>query len=304
MGHNHHSHDHGHAHGHHHHGDSTSSIGVAFFLNLSFAIFEIVGAYFTNSMAILSDAIHDLGDTATLGASWIFERMSKKGRTDELTFGYGRFSILGALVSATILLLGSLFVLVESIPRILHPEPVKETGMILMAIVGVLVNGAAVLRMKGGNKINERVVMLHLLEDALGWIAVLIVSIILFFYDLPVLDPLLSVAITIFVLSRIYPNLKESLRIFLQFAPDGLEPGHIKGKMETVPGVKGIHDVHLWSLEGTYNIFSAHVVIGDDLKISETEGIQKQLEHILHDEGIEHETLQFELESTSCKRCD
>ena len=299
-------HHHGHEHNHHDHshGDADNSIGIAFFLNFSFTIIEIVGACWTNSVAILSDAVHDLGDTFTLGASWGFEKLANRGRTDRLTFGHGRYSLLGAFVSSVVLLIGSAFVLVESIPRIFHPEPVQSGGMLAMAIFGVVINGIAVFRMKGGRKLNERVVMLHLLEDALGWVAVLVVALILQFVDLPVLDPLLSVAITVFVLSRIYPNLKEALRIFLQYAPDDLDSLEIKRRIESRDDVEGVHDIHLWSLEGNYHIFSAHVVLKKDIPISLAGRIRKEIEEELRRVGIRHETLEFELAGTDCSRCD
>ena len=292
------------AHEHDHHHDSSKNISVAFFLNLGFTVIEIVGGLFTNSVAILSDAVHDLGDTFTLGVSWWFEKISRKGSTEKLTFGYKRYSLLGALFSSLVLLMGSVFILTRAIPRIIHPEEVHSTGMLVIACVGVAVNGLAVLRLRGGHKLNERVVMLHLLEDVLGWIAVLVVSIILKFYSIPILDPILSICITGFVLFKIYPNIRNTLRIFLQYSPDDIDIAGIRNVIVKLEKIDDIHDVHLWSIDGTYNIFSCHVVLTDDLSLSEMEEIKKEVKGMLHEYGIEHATLEFEHPSETCLSCE
>lgn len=159
---------------HHHH--ATQNIQLAFFLNLSFTLIEIIGGLWTNSLAILSDALHDLGDSIALGLSWYFAKVSQKPPDERFSYGYQRFSLLGALISSLILVVGSTIILFTAIPRLFHPEPVHVEGMLLLALLGVIINGVAVLKLKGGKTQNERVVMLHLLEDTFGWIAVLIVG--------------------------------------------------------------------------------------------------------------------------------
>lgn len=297
------SHHHTHAipHAHHHAG---KNLKTAFFLNLGFTVVEFVGGLLTNSVAILSDAIHDLGDSFTLAFAWYMERISHRKRNERLTFGYKRFSLLGALVSSLVLLLGSFFILMEAVPRIFHPEEVDPQGMLLLALLGVAVNGIAVLRLKGGHKLNERAVMLHLLEDVLGWVAVLAVSITLLFVDLPILDPILSVAITIFVLSKIYPNLKASLKIFLQYTPDDIDVQYLKEELEKEDKVDEVHDLHLWSIDGVYTIFSAHVVVKENMSLQESEALKSELKESLHRLGVEHATLELEAEGSSCNSCD
>ncbi len=189
--------------------DSNSNLTIGFLLNLSFSIIEIIGGLLTNGIAILSDAVHDLGDTATIGFSWLMERYSSKKQTDKLTFGYRRFSLLGAITSSFVLLFGSMFILTQAIPRLFNPESVHPKGMLGLAIIGILINGIAVFRLRKGEKIDERVIFLHLLEDVLGWSAIMIISIILLFFDMPILDPLLSIVITIFIISKILPNIKK-----------------------------------------------------------------------------------------------
>lgn len=294
-------HDHIHGHVHHHNGNS---LKTAFFLNVAFTLIEVVGGLLTNSVAILSDAIHDLGDSFTLLFAWSMERISSKKSTEQLTFGYKRFSLLGALVSSLVLLLGSIYILTEAIPRLFHPESVDPQGMTILAIVGVIVNGAAVLRLKGGVKLNERSVMLHLLEDVLGWIAVLIVGVLLLFFDIPILDPILSIAITVFVLSRIYPNTRATLRVFLQYIPEDMDIQLLKAEMLTDPAVSDVHDMHLWSVDGVYTIFSAHVVLQKELPLPACDDIKAKLKKKLHELGVQHATLEFELPDSSCEKCD
>ena len=295
-------HKHNHNHSHHHHSHH-SNLKIAFLLNLSFAIVEIIGGLLTNSIAILSDAVHDLGDTATIGFSWLMEKHSEKKRTDDLTFGYKRFSLIGAIVSSFVLLFGSLFILTQAIPRLLNPQPVHAEGMLGLALVGIAVNGLAVFRLRKGKKINERVIFLHLLEDVLGWAAVLVVSILLIFFDMPILDPLLSIIITIFIISKIIPNIKHTLKIFLQYSPEDYDIQKIKKLIKNFEFVDNIHDIHLWSLDGNYTILSCHISINKNLSLTDTEKEKVKIKKALNEYGINHITIEFELNSKICKEC-
>ena len=193
-----HRHSHSHAH-HHHHGDS-ANLRTAFFLNLGFTVIEIIGAYLTNSVAILSDAVHDLGDSIALGMAWGLEKQAAKEAPVRYSYGYGRLSLLAAFINATVLVAGGLFVLAEAIPRLLNPEATNAPGMVLLALGGIAVNGVAVWRLQGGGTMNAKVAMWHLLEDVLGWVAVLVVGITLLFVDLYILDSILSLLITLYIL--------------------------------------------------------------------------------------------------------
>lgn len=286
--------------GHHHHHE-TKNLKAAFFLNLAFTIIEIIGGFFTNSVAILSDALHDLGDSLSLGLSWYFQNVSKKGRSKKFSYGYGRFSLLGAIINAVVLLTGSIIIITEAIPRILNPETPDTEGMIYLAILGVVVNGAAVLKLKRGVSINEKVVSLHLLEDVLGWIAVLIGAIIMHFYDAPIIDPLLSLGIATFILFNVFRNLKQSFRIILQGTPKGIPINKIIESIENIEGIKSIHDCHMWTLEGEQNIFSAHLVVDENHQIKDLISLKKEVRKLLHDAGVEHATLEFETEEEDCQ---
>ena len=191
-----HSHSHSHQHG------TDDRIGWAFFLNVTFTIIEFIGGWLTNSTAIMADAVHDLGDSLSIGFAWILSRFSNKAAPDKYSYGYRRLTLFGALVNGVVLVIGSIWVLFEAIPRLTNPEMPVVEGMLGLAILGVAVNGYAVFKLKAGETLNEKVLTWHLLEDVLGWVAVLIVSIVLLFVELPILDPLLSIGFTLFILFR------------------------------------------------------------------------------------------------------
>ena len=212
-----HSHDHNHAHG------ASGNLRIAFVLNLLFTIIELIGGVMTNSVAILSDALHDLGDSVALGLSWYLQKYSQKGRDEKYSYGYHRYSLLGAVIMSVVLIVGSIFIIQESISRIAAPQAVDAKGMMFLAIFGIVINGAAVLRLKKGTTLNERAVYLHLLEDVLGWVAVLIAGVVMLFVDIPILDPILSIAICIWVLSNVVKNVRSTFRILLQKIPDNVD---------------------------------------------------------------------------------
>ena len=303
MSENHEHNDHDHFedhHGHIHHHHAVKNLKVAFLLNITFTLIEAVGGFFTNSIAILSDALHDLGDTLAIGMSWYFQKLSNKSRTQKFSYGYKRLSLISALISAIILLIGSTLIIYQAVPRIFNPEVVHVKGMFIIAVIGVLVNGAAVLRLKKGHSSNERVVMLHLLEDVLGWIAVLLGSVLMYFFDWPFIDPFLSIAIAIFILWNAFKNIKEFVRIFLQGIPKDIDLDKISTSLSDIPDVESVHDVHIWSMDGDYNVFSAHFVVNDDISASKIIEIKKQARKLFRKFNISHETLEFEYRSEAC----
>lgn len=287
-----------HDHGHHHHG--TGNIKVAFFLNLAFTIIEIIGGLFTNSMAILSDALHDLGDSISLGLSWYFQKVSQKHKDKKYSYGYKRFSLIGALVNSMILFVGSIFILLETIPRIYNPQTPDALGMIWLAVLGVIINGAAVFRLKKGESINEKVVSLHLLEDVLGWVAVLIGAIVMYFYDLPIIDPLLSLGIACFILFNVFKNLKSVFKIIMQGVPHDTSQKKIRSFLEGLDGVENIHDLHIWTMDGQYNVLTVHIVTQQNLQMEALIPLKQKVHEELKTYGINHATLEFETKDEKC----
>ncbi|MEL7625047.1 MAG: cation diffusion facilitator family transporter [Clostridiales bacterium] len=291
---------HNHHHGHNHSHGSDGNIGIAFFLNLSFTILELVGGIFTNSIAIISDAVHDFGDSLSLGLAWYFQKLSKKGSTKQYTYGYKRFSLLGAIVNSVVLVVGSIYILSEAIPRFFAPQETNPIGMLALAIVGIVVNGIAVLRTRNASSINERVVSLHMLEDVLGWVAVFFGSIIMHFTGLTIIDPILSIAIACFVLFNVFKNIKQVLPILLQGTPAEIDREHIIERLNEIGQVRNIHDLHIWSLDEAYNVLTAHVALTEAVPMTGLVELKSKIRDILKEEGIQHATLEFEMPDEAC----
>lgn len=287
---------------HHHHVDSTTGkIKTAFFLNFAFTIIELIGGLLTNSMAILSDALHDLGDSLSLGLAWFLQKVSRKEQSEHFSFGYRRFSLLAALINSVVLIVGSVFILTEAVPRLLNPEQPNAAGMIALSVLGILVNGAAVFRLRGGDSMNQKVMSWHLLEDVLGWVAVFIVSLLMLFFDLPILDPIASIGITIFILYNVVKNLIQTMRLFLEAVPSGVDLDDIVGKINAITGVQSSHHTHLWSLDGENHAFSTHVVVGRDTTKQEVCQVKADVKDILSPIHLEHVTIEVEYEDDPCE---
>lgn len=289
------SHDH-----HHHHHSRSGNIGMAFILNLLFTVIEIVGGLISNSTAILADAIHDLGDSFTLGLSWYFEKVSNKKPDTLYSYGYRRFSLLGALISAIVLVTGSLFLLKEAIPRIAHPATTDARSMLWFSIVGVTVNGIAALRVAKNEGLNAKIVSLHLLEDVLGWVSILVLSIILNFKNWYVLDPIFSIAITIFVLVNVVRQLKKISVVFLQGVPENINMNDIQKEIECVDGVHSCHHSHIWTMDGEHHSLTTHIVVAGDYSKENIIRLKQKIKTVLRDLHIFYYTLEIEYEDEDC----
>ncbi|MDH5325829.1 MAG: cation diffusion facilitator family transporter [Gammaproteobacteria bacterium] len=299
MGHSHDQHHHDHL-GQHHH-SAISNLKLAFFLNLGFTVIEFIGGMWTNSTAILADAVHDLGDSFALAQAWYFESVSGKEATKKYTYGYRRFTLLGAVISALVLLLSSFYVLSEAIPRIVTPESSNAQGMVMLALLGVGVNGFAMLRLAKGQSENIKVVALHLLEDVLGWVAILVVAVILLFKDVPVLDPILAVLITVYILANVVKRLKQILPVFLQATPDSASITSIEQQIESLEWVDSVHHLHLWSLDGERAVLTAHIVTGSVLTSEEYANLKQRLRSIVDTHGVYHSTFEIEWPDETCR---
>lgn len=284
--------------------DSISNIRLAFFLNLGFTIIEIIGGFWTNSVAIISDALHDLGDSLSLGLSWFLERYSRKKKDERYSYGYRRYSLFAALINSLILIAGSIYILFEAVPRLFNPEQPNAKGMLILAAGGIIVNGIAVLRVRKGKSINERIVALHLFEDVLGWVAVFIVSIVMIFKNIPILDPILSILITIYILYRVIINLKKTFSIFLQAVPEGVSIKQIEDKILKIDNVLNVHHTHIWSIDSLNNVLSTHIVVKDNTTVKEIIDIKRKAKEIMESLNLEHSTIEVECESEFCKLRD
>ena len=291
----------GHHHHHEHHHHSTKNLAVAFWLNLSFSIIELIGGLYTNSMAIISDAVHDIGDAAGIGSAFFFEKLSAKSRDKNFSYGYKRFSTLSALITSIILIVGALWIVVEAIPRLFNPEQVNSTGMLGLAILGIAFNGFAVFKLGGNqNSLNQKAVRLHLVEDLLGWIAVLVGSIFIYFFNWLILDPILSLAIALYISINAFKNLKSVSGIFLQGIPENINLKNIEQEILSLEEVTEVHDFHLWSMDGEYNILTLHAVVDESKTVEELKSIKQMIKEIATKNHIQHITLEFESSAEDC----
>jgi cobalt-zinc-cadmium efflux system protein len=273
------------------------NISLAFFLNLGFAAIELVGGLLTNSVAILSDAFHDATDCVALGVSWRLQKIAARGRNCRYSYGYRRFSLLGALFISAALLVGSAFIISESIARIAAPEPAHAPGMLALAVLGIVINGLAALRMKRGASLNERALFLHIMEDVLGWIAVLIASLVMLFVEIPVIDPILSLCICAWVVYNVCRNLRSTLRVMLQGVPGTIDVKRLGTALRAVEHVFDIHDLHLWTLDGEQHIMTLHVLIDTHLTAAERSAMTTALRAVCREFGINHVTIETETET-------
>ncbi len=287
--------------GHNHSDHSTDNVKVAFFINLGFTCLELIGGIFTNSIAIVSDALHDLGDSFSLGLAWYLEHKASNDKSSQkFTFGFARFRLLGALVNALTLIGGSVYIIIEAVARFQNPEPVKSLWMMGFAILGVAANGYAAWRTRGAKSLNEKVISWHLLEDVLGWVAVLIISIVLQFKDWYFLDPALSIGVTLFILIGVGRRLWETIHLLLQGVPADMSIIEIETLLQSVDHVQSVHHTHVWSLDGEHHVLTTHLVLEAITEYSQTDEVRQKALSALEKYDFAHHTIQIEIDGKTC----
>ncbi|TGK50628.1 cation transporter [Leptospira kanakyensis] len=302
QGHNHSKHDHhSHNHNHNHSSSSSKNLALAFLLNLSFSLLELIGGLFSNSIAIISDAFHDFGDALSLALVWYLQKISTKPKDSLFDYGYKRFSILGALIISVILSVGSIFMIIESIKRFITPEETKADVMFALAIIGVIVNGIAMIRLNHGKSLTEKAVFLHFLEDILGWIAVLIGSVVMMYFKVPWFDPLLSLSIALWILWNAYGNIKQVMVVMLQAVPESVDRNDLIEHWEKIKGIQSVHDIKIWSLDGNHHVASLHVLIDKTVKLNEFQKIKEKIRKVALEFEIIHTTIELETDGEQCK---
>lgn len=279
---------------------SEKNILIAFLLNLSFAVFELVGGVFTGSVAILSDALHDIGDAMSIGLAFMFEKKSSKEPDENYTYGYRRYSVLGGLITTLVLIVGSVVVTVNAIGRILNPVKINYDGMIVFALVGVVVNFAAAYFTRHGDSVNQKAVNLHMLEDVLGWVVVLVGAVVMRLSDLYIIDPLMSIGVALFILIHAVKNLRQVIDIFLEKVPEGICVSEIKNHLLTIDGIADVHHIHIRSFDAHSHYATMHIVTDEDPHTVKDKARQELLSH-----GIVHATLETEKTHEVCpeKHC-
>lgn len=271
---------------------SMKNIRIVFFLNLFFSIFEVVFGLLFNSVAILSDAIHDFGDSVSVGLSWFFQKYAQKEPSNRFSFGHQRFSLMGALITATVLLLGSLLLLTRSVPRLFHPEKVNAEGMLFLSVIAIVLNGYAAWLLSKGSSKNEKVLNIHMLEDLLGWAGVLIVSIILRFTDWYILDPILSIMISIFIFVKTLPLFVSTMHIFLEGVPAHVDLNRLEKDILKIEHVHAVSHLHIWSIDGEENAMNVTIFVSTNDQ-GEIEKIKNKIRFMTWELRVSHSTIEI-----------
>ena len=275
---------------------SKTSIWLAFFLNLSYAIVEFIAGGIFGSSAVLADSVHDLGDAIAIGISALLETISNREEDRQYTLGYKRFSLLGAMLTAVILMIGSVLVILENITKIAHPQPVNERGILWLGIIAVAINVLASLVVRKGKTKNESILSLHFLEDTLGWLAVILMAIILRFTDWYILDPLLSLVISFFILSKALPRFWRTLKIFLDAVPEGVDIQKIKTDLAELDHIASINQLNLWTMDGLEKNAIVHVCLKE---MEHMETCKESIRIFLKDCGFQNITIEVDVDLES-----
>ena len=277
---------------HHHHRKAGENLAFVFFMNLTFNIIVIIGGLATNSMAILSDCIHDMSDTISIAIAWLLEKISQKDSSDSYSYGYQRFSILGAVITSVFVIIMAFVILLEAIPRLFAPEGVDAGGMLIIALVGIVFKSISVYRLHRGETFNEKAIFFHQLGDIFEWLAILILSIILIFWDgAPYLDPFVSIGIAIWLIFNLGRNLIKSIQVLLQKTPDNFDVEEFKTSINEIKGVNAIDDFHVWSLDGIDSVLTLKIAVNDWSRIGE---IKKEIYTIASKYHIVDVTIEFD----------
>lgn len=267
------------------------AVWIAFFLNLSYAIVEFIAGGIFGSSAVLADSVHDLGDAIAIGISAFLESISNREEDSHYTLGYKRFSLLGAMVTAVILMTGSVLVILENITKLFHPQPVNDEGILWLGIIAVSINVLASLLIRKGQTKNESILSLHFLEDTLGWLAVILMAIVLRFTDWYILDPLLSLAISFFILSKAIPRFWSTLRIFLDAVPEGVDIQQVKSDLEQLDHVASINQLNLWTMDGLEKNAIVHVCLK---RMEHMEVCKEAIRALLKERGFQNVTIEVD----------
>lgn len=265
---------------------------VVFLLNLFFSIAEFIFGTLFKSQAILSDAIHDLGDALSIGLAYFFEKISSRDSTTKYSYGYRRFSLLGGLVTSVILIGGAGIMIVNTAPKLINPTEINHGGVFWVAIGAIIINGFSVWLMSGGRSSNEKLLNIHLFEDLFGWILVLAMSIILNYTDWYILDPILSLGIASWILYVTIPEFLRISKIFLQAVPGNIDTEKLHHEIKGIDGIQMLSHFHIWSTDGQQHMMS--LTVTTNLRENrEQERIKQTIRELVVEYGISHITIEM-----------
>lgn len=269
---------------------------IAFVLNMLFSAIEFIGGIVTGSVAIVSDSIHDLGDALSIGMAYYLEKLSRKQPDNKYTYGYMRYSVLGSVITTIILIVGSVLIIWNSVDRIYHPVIINYDGMMVFAVIGMLINLGAAFVTHGGSSLNQKAINLHMLEDVLGWVVVLVGAVVMKLTDISIIDPLMSIGVALFILINATRMLIQAIDLFMEKVPDEIDIEEIKEHLMNIHGVDDIHHLHIWSLDGQRNYATVHVAtVYDDYR-----EVKQMVKKEMAKHGITHVTIEIELDDEVC----
>ena len=289
---------------HHHHEVSGKNLGLTILLNIGITVAQAVGGVISGSMALLSDAAHNFSDVLSLVISYLANRLARRGATEKETFGFRRSEILAAFINSATLIVIAILILSEAIQRLINPVAISASWVIYLAIAGILVNGVSVLFLRNDSheNMNMRTAYLHLFTDMLTSVAVLLGGLAIKYLNWNWIDGVFSIAIAIYLLYMSLGIFRSSLRIIMQFTPEGIDINKIATEIEMIQGVKNIHHVHVWQINETNLMFEAHIDLSEDIKVSGFESILNEIESVLKKNGITHSTIQPEFSADDKKK--
>ncbi|WP_296857855.1 cation diffusion facilitator family transporter [uncultured Methanobrevibacter sp.] len=277
---------------HNHHKNASENLAFVFLMNLSFNIIVIIGGLATNSMAIIADCIHDLSDTISIALAWVLEKISQKESSNNYSYGYQRFSILGAIIISIFVIIMACIILSEAIPRLFAPEGIDAEGMLIISIIGLVFKSLSVYRLHGSETFNEKAIFFHQLGDIFEWLAILILSIVLIFWDgAQYLDPFVSIGIALWLIFNLSRNLYKAIQVILQKTPDNFDVNEFKTLIMGIEGVENIDDFHIWSLDGIDSVMTLKIEVDFTKNLDE---IKKEIYTISNKYHVIDITIEFE----------
>lgn len=275
------------------------NIKIAFLLNLAFSIVEAIGGILTNSISIISDSLHNLGDSITIGINYIFEKKSKKLPNKEYSYGYLRYTMLGSLIASFILLVGSVIIIYNVVPRLIKPLSVNYDAMIIFGIFGLLINLYATIKIMR-SKDKDKKINTHMIEDTVIWLFILTGSICIKVFDLVIIDPILSLLIAVYILYQVYKYMKNIYNIFMEKVPKNVKIDEIKKDIESNENIDNVHHIHIWSMDGVNNYMTAHIHLNKILNEEEIINTKNDVKNKLKEDKINYITLEVEYFNEKC----
>lgn len=299
-----------HDHSHHHHPVHPKTMNTAFVtgivLNMAFVIIEVITGIWQGSMALLSDAGHNLADVGALALSLFAFKMVSKKSTEKYTYGYRKTSILVSLLNAVILLISIGIIVFEAIQRLLQPQPVQGLTISIVAAIGIAINfiSARLFFTTKDHDINIKAAYLHLLSDAVISLGIVVAGIAIYYSNWYWLDPAISIVIALVILVSTWQLLRDSLRLSMDGVPPNIGLADVRKAGMKIDGIKDIHHIHIWAMSTTENALTAHIILSPQINYEREQKIKEELKHLLDHENIHHVTLETERENEPCAAKD